>query len=236
MRMAVRQGLLVVSAMSVACSGGPNANSAETGVLLEGAGLEKLRIGEATVADAVSHLGLNSIVWMETLDNGQGEITTPQLLRLAFRSPETGEGAPVLYAVRAQLAAPVYDGETPKGLGYYTGKTSKGIGFLDSLESVSAAYGPSDAEWVQMSSSRVHYYAQQGVIITTQHPSAVHPPTYAAALAVLGKQPDDGPAAAVVTGIIVVRPFEVTKAAETVMAGQQVISTRPETTLRIWEF
>ena len=116
----------------------------------------------------------------------------------------------------------------------YTGKTGKGIGFLDSFEAVRAAYGPSDAEWIRMD-SRIHYYAQHGVLIITRHPIDIPPKLYAAARAALGKQPDDGPEAAVVTGIIVVPSFTVTKAAETAMARQQVISTRPETTLRIAE-
>ena len=86
---------------------------------------------------------------------------TPQLLRLSFVPPESGEGPPPLYAVRANLWEPIY-----------TGKTSKGIGFLDSLEDVPEAYGPSDAEWVRMN-GRVHYYAEQGVITTTRHPRDV---------------------------------------------------------------
>ena len=217
------RGVLVLTAVSVACSGGMGAKSTQTNLLLEGAGLEKLRIGEATVADAASHLGLKVAEWTKTSDNGLVEMRTPELLRLSFLPPESGQGAAVLYAVRANLWEPIY-----------SGKTSKGIGFLDSIEDVRAAYGPSDAEWVRMN-ERIHYYAEHGVIITTRHPIDIQPTIYAAARAALGKQPDDGPKAAVVTGIIVVPSFTVTKAAETAMARQQVISTRPETTLRIAE-
>lgn len=224
--------VLLWSAVSIACSGGMGARSAETAVLLEGAGLEKLRIGEATVANAATVLGLETIQWMQTSDGGQGEIRTPQLLRLAFLSPETGQGAPVLYAVRANFGEPIYEGETSKGPGYYTGKTSKGIGFLDSLDAVRAAYGPSDAEWVRVA-DRVHYFADDGVIITTRHPTAFPAHVYAAGRAALGKQPDEGPDAAVVAEIIVVQPFTVTNAAETVRAGQRVLSSPPETTLRL---
>ena len=217
------RGVFVLSAVSVACSGGMGTNSTQSNLLLEGAGLEKLPIGEATVADAASHLGLDVAEWTKTSDNGLVEMRTPELLRLSFLPPESGQGEPVLYAVRANLWEPVY-----------TGKTGKGIGFLDSFEAVRAAYGPSDAEWIRMD-SRIHYYAQHGVLIITRHPIDIPPKIYAAARAALGKQPDDGPEAAVVTGIIVVPSFTVTKAAETAMARQQVISTRPETTLRIAE-
>ena len=216
----LRAVIVVGSAVAVACSGGMGANSAQTNLLIEGAGLETLRIGEATVADAASRLGLAEAERTKTFDNGLVEMRTPQLLRLDFLPPESGQGAAVLYAVRANLSEPVY-----------TGKSSKGIGFLDSLEAVNEAYGPSDAEWVEMT-SRIHYYAEHGVIITTRHPVDIPPKIYAAAGAALGKAPDDGPTAALVTGIIVVRPFKVTKAAETARARQQVISTRPKTTLR----
>jgi hypothetical protein len=225
MRITVLLGVVVASGISVGCSGGIGVSraQAQTNLLIEGTGLETLRIGEATVADAASLFGLPEKEWTKTSNNGLVEMRTPQLLRLDFLPPEGGQDAPVLYAVRANLWEPVY-----------TGKTGKGIGFLDSLEAVHAAYGPSDAEWVRMN-SRTHYYAQLGVIITTRHPTDIPPKIYAAAVAALGKEPDDGPEAAVVTGIIVVPPFTVTKAAETAMARQQVISTRPETTLRIAE-
>lgn len=162
--------------------------------------------------------------WTRTFDNGLVEMRTPQLLRLSFLPPESGHGPPRLYAVRVRLWEPVY-----------TGKTSKGIGFLDTLDVVHAAYGPSDAVWVGMN-DQLHYYGQQGVIITTRHPRDVSPQIYAQARAALGKQPDDGPHAQVVTAIMVVPPFTVTKAPEVAMARQQVISTRPETTLRISEY
>jgi hypothetical protein len=89
--------------------------------------------------------------------------------------------------------------------------------------------------WVQQNGERVHYY-QQGVIFTTQHPKLISPKIYAKARAELGKQPDEGPNAHVVTAIMVVRPFMVTKASETRMARQQVISSRPETDLLVSEF
>jgi hypothetical protein len=214
-------GAVVSFAASVACSSART--SARTDVLLEGEGLETLRIDVATVEAAATLLGLSQAEWTKTDPDGLVEMRTPQLLRLCFLPPESGEGQPLLYAVRANLWEPVY-----------TGKTSKGIGFLDSLEDVREAYGESDAEWVR-TNSRVHYYAEQGVIITTQHPSDIQRKIYDQARAALGKQPDEGPEAHVVTGIIVVSPFMVTKAAETAMQRQQVISTRPETTLRIAE-
>jgi hypothetical protein len=116
----------------------------------------------------------------------------------------------------------------------YLGKTSKGIGFLDSADAMREAYGPPDAEWTQMS-QRLHYY-QQGVVFITQHPRQISPAVYAKARAALGKQPSEAPDAAVVTGITVVRPFTVTKAAERLMAGQQVVSGPPETDLLVSPF
>jgi hypothetical protein len=82
----------------------------------------------------------------------------------------------------------------------------------------------------------IHYYAGQGVIVTTTHPKGIPPRIYDQARAALGKQPDEGPSAQVVTAIMVVRPLTVTRGAEVAMAGQQVVSTRPETTLRISEY
>jgi hypothetical protein len=73
-------------------------------------------------------------------------------------------------------------------------------------------------------------------LLTTQHPRDIPPRIYAQARAALGKQPDEGPESHVVTGILVVPPFTVTRAAERAMARQQVISTRPETTLRISDY
>ena len=234
LRSVVLWGAVVSCAASVACSRGKGASSggagllgtsARTDLLLEGSGLETLRIGEATVADAASRLGLSPVAdWTRTFDDGLVEMRTPPLLTLSFLPPESGQGPPRLYGVRASLWEPVY-----------TGKTGKGIGFLDSLDAVRAAYGPSDAEAVGMN-DRTHYYAHQGVIITTRHPRDVQPKIYAQARAALGKQPDEGPESQVVTGILVVPPFTVTKAAERAMARQQVISTRPETTLRIREY
>jgi hypothetical protein len=233
LRLVVLWGAVLSCAAPVACSrgqggssgGGLLGTSTRTDLLLEGTGLETLRIGEATVADASSRLDLPTAEWTRTFDNGLVEMRTPMLLKLSFLPPETGEGPARLYAVRAGLWEPVY-----------TGKTSKGIGFLDTLDAVVAAYGPSDAEWVQ-TNHRLHYYGQHGVIITTTHPRDVTPVIYAKACATLGKQPDEGSfAPPVVTAILVVPPFTVTRAAEVAMARQQVISTRPETTLRLSEF
>jgi hypothetical protein len=70
----------------------------------------------------------------------------------------------------------------------------------------------------------------------TQHPKQMPAAVYTKACAALKKQPDEGPDAAVVTGIMVVHPFTVTKAASTMMAGQQVLSTPPETDLRVSPF
>lgn len=105
--------------------------------------------------------------WTRTFDSGLVEMRTPQLLRLSFLPPESGQGPPRLYAVRVGLWVPVY-----------TGKTSKGIGFLDTLDAAHAAYGPSDAVWVGMK-DQLHYYGQQGVIITTEHPMDIPPNIYA---------------------------------------------------------
>jgi len=60
---AVVWSLVVLCAASVACarkdaSPGASATSTRTDLLLEAAGLENLRIDEATIADAASRLGL----------------------------------------------------------------------------------------------------------------------------------------------------------------------------------
>jgi hypothetical protein len=141
--------------------------------------------------------------------------------RISF-IPPAGGGVPKLYAVWANLRDDVYKG-----------KTSKGIGFLDTLEAVHAAYGQPEAEWVT-TNDRIHYYPQQGVIITTRHPNDIRPrELYGKARAALGKEPVDGP---VVTAMMVVRPFNVLQGAETTMARQQVVSTRPKTDLLVSEF
>jgi hypothetical protein len=129
LRSTVLWGSVVLCA--AACSRGNGASSGGVGLLggstgtdllIEGTGLETLRIDEATVADAADRLRLAPAEWTRTFDNGLVEMRTPQLLRLSFLPPESGQGPPRLYAVRAGLWEPVY-----------TGKTSKGIGFLDSL-------------------------------------------------------------------------------------------------------
>ena len=107
--------------------------------------------------------------------------------------PADGQGPPRLYAVRAPLRDNVY-----------LGKTSKGIGFLDSADAMHEAYGPPDAEWVQMD-QRLQYY-QQGVIFATQHPKMIAPAVYATARAALGKQPSEAPDAAVVIGRPITMP------------------------------
>jgi hypothetical protein len=213
-------GAFVLCMSSVSCSRA--LSSTET--LFEGTGLEELRIDEATVANAVSGFGVSASDARTIGERGVVELRTPRLLVLSFVPPATGQGSPLLYAVRVSLREPVY-----------TGHTSKGIGFLDSLEAMQEAYGPPDTVWVQQNGERVHYY-QQGVIFTTQHPKLISPKIYAKARAELGKQPDEGPNAHVVTAIMVVRPFMVTKASETRMARQQVISSRPETDLLVSEF
>jgi hypothetical protein len=142
-----------------------------------------------------------------------------------FLKPAEGQGPPRLYAVRTLL----YDD-------CYRGKTSKGIGILDSLEAVTAAYGPSEAEWVGMN-EHMHYYGQQGVIFTTQHPKEIQPALYAKARAATGKEAaSEAPRSRVVTAIMVVRPFRVLEGAKTAMARQQVISTRPKTDLLVSEY
>jgi hypothetical protein len=214
-------GAIVLCMPSLSCSRGLSSTNT---TLLEGTGLEDLRIDEATVANAASGLGASTADARSIGERGVVELRTPRLLVLSFVPPATGQGSPRLYAVRASLWEPVY-----------TGHTSKGIGFLDSVEAVHEAYGLPDTVWVHLDGQRQHYY-QQGVIFTTQHPKLIPPKIYAQARAALGKQPGEGPNAHVVTGIMVVRPFTVTKAAETRMARQQVISSRPETDLLVSEF
>jgi hypothetical protein len=145
--------------------------------------------------------------------------------QLSFVPPADGAGPQKLYAVRAPLRDDVYEG-----------KSSKGIGFLDSAEAMREAYGPPAAVWVSMNSERTHYYPEQGVIFTTRHPKQIPAPLFAKARAALDKEPAEAPDAAVVTGIMVVRPFTVSQAGRPVMAGQQVLSTRPTTDLLVSEF
>jgi hypothetical protein len=215
--------VLVLCAAAVSCSrgGGPTAAAVRDDTLFEGAGIGALRIDEATLAQMQSAYGESEPSTFSTAT--ALEFRRPPL-GFWFLKPEDGQGPPKLYAVRTLL----YDE-------CYRGQTSKGIGILDSLEAVHAAYGPSEAEWVGMN-ERMHYYGQQGVIFTTQHPKQILPALYAKARAATGKEPaSEGPDSAVVTAILVVRPFSVLEAAKPTMARQQVISTRPKTDLLISE-
>jgi hypothetical protein len=231
MKKTMTWGTVVLCAAALSCSRGggakPGAGEAarpggSTDLLIEGTGLANLRIDEATLAQAAKSLGLSAAEG-RTATNGVVELRVPPFLKLFF-APSVGGGEPRLYAARAGLWEPVY-----------TGKTSKGIGFLDSGNAMREAYGQPEAVWVG-TNEKIHYYAQQGVIFSTQHPRDVVPKIYAQARAALGKQPGEGPEAEIVTAIMVVRPFTVIQGAETMMARQQVISTRPKTDLLISEF
>ena len=222
-RSVILWGAIVLCAPSVSCSRGKATKAGAAGTnaatasrsdaFVEGTGVGILRIGEATVADAATRLGVSAAEARAIGSRGVVELRTP-LFQLSFVPPADGQGPPRLYAVRAPLQE-----------NGYLGKTSKGIGFLDSADAMRAAYGPPDAEWVQ-SDQRLHYY-QQGVIFATQHPKQISPAVYAKARAALGKQPSEAPDAAVITGIMVVRPFTVSKGATQVTAGQQVLSGPP---------
>lgn len=210
---------IVLSAAALSCSRA----AARTSTLFEGTGLETLHIDQATAADAIKALGAPEAP-ARTFNNGVVEMWSRPYLMLSFVPPEEGQEPPRLYAIAAVLRDPPY-----------TGTTSKGVGFLDSIERVHEVYGEPETVWVTMNSS-IHYYPQQGLIITTTHPTRIDPKIYAVASKALGKTPDDGPSASVVTEIRVVRPFSVIEGATTAMAGQRVLSTRPKTDLLVSEF
>ena len=214
--------VIVLCAAAVSCSrgGGTMPAAARDDTLLEGTGIGGLRIDEATIAEMQSIYGESEA---STLSTASALDFRRPPLGFWFLKPAEGEGPPRLYAVRTLL----YDD-------CYRGKTSKGIGILDSLEAVRAAYGPSEAEYVGMN-EHMHYYGQQGVIFTTQHPKEILPALYAKARAVTGKEPSEAVDSRVVTAIMVVRPFNVLEQAKPAMARQQVISTRPKTDLLISE-
>ena len=214
--------VIVLCAVAASCSrgGGTMPAVARDDTLLEGTGIGGLRIDEATIAEMQSIYGESEA---STLSTASALDFRRPPLGFWFLKPAEGEGPPRLYAVRTLL----YDD-------CYRGKTSKGIGILDSLEAVRAAYGPSEAEYVGMN-EHMHYYGQQGVIFTTQHPKEILPALYAKARAVTGKEPSEAVHSRVVTAIMVVRPFNVLEQAKPAMARQQVISTRPKTDLLISE-
>ncbi len=163
--------------------------------LLEGTGIGALLIDQATIAEMQSAYGESEA---STLSTASALDFRRPPLGFWFLKPAEGEsGPPRLYAVRTLL----YDD-------CYRGKTSKGIGILDSLEAVLAAYGPSEAEYVGMN-EHMHYYGQQGVIFTTQHPKQILPALYKTARAATGKEPSEAVDSRVVTAIMVVRPFNV---------------------------
>jgi hypothetical protein len=219
-------GAIVLCAPVVSCSRGGSSGAVSVSraeALVEGTSVGALRIDEATPADAETAFGVSAAEARAVGSRGVVEMRTP-LFHLSFVPPADGQGPPRLYAARAPLREDVYEG-----------KTSRGIGFLDSADAMREAYGPPDAEWIQMNGERLHYY-QQGVIFTTQHPKLIPPAVYAKARAALGKEPSEEPAAHVVTAIMVVRPFMVTKAGTRLTAGQQVISRAPETDLLVSAF
>jgi hypothetical protein len=186
--------------------------------LVEGTGVGALRIDEATMDDVVKAYRLSSPI--TRANESIIAMSTPQVpLYFWFVAPTDGQGAPRLYAVRHLL----YDQ-------IYKGTTSRGIGILDSLEAVKGAYGEPDASWVGTFET-LHYYGQQGVIFTTNHPKDIRPEVYARARAALGKEPSEGPSSSIVVGITVVRPFTVTDPGTTQMDRQRVLTTRPETDL-----
>lgn len=213
--------VIVLCAAAVSCSrGGGKLAAGRDDTLLEGAGIGGLRIDQATIAEMQSTYGESE---PSTLSTASALDFRRPPLGFWFLKPAEGQGPPRLYAVRTLL----YDD-------CYRGKTSKGIGILDSLEAVRAAYGPSEADYVGMN-EHMHYYGQQGVIFTTQHPKEILPALYAKARAATGKQPTETVHSRFVTAIMVVRPFNVLEGAKTIMAGQQVISTRPKTDLLVRE-
>ena len=175
--------VIVLCAAAVSCSRGGGAsragNEAEPAAvrddtLLEGTGIGELRIDQATIEEMQSTYGKSE---PSTLSTASALDFRRPPLGFWFLKPAEGQDPPRLYAVRTLL----YDD-------CYRGQTSKGIGILDSLEAVRAAYGPSEAEYVGMN-EHMHYYGQQGVIFTTQHPKEILPALYAKARAVTGKEP-----------------------------------------------
>ena len=230
-RMNTKWCLIVLCAAAVSCSRGGGTQrgagdevkpaAARDDTLLEGAGIGELRIDQATIEEMQSTYGKSE---PSTLSTASALDFRRPPLGFWFLKPAEGQDPPRLYAVRTLL----YDD-------CYRGTTSKGIGILDSLEAVRAAYGPSDAEYVGMN-EHMHYYGPQGVIFTTQHPKEILPALYAKARAVTGKEPIETPDSRYVTAIMVVRPFNVLEQAQTAMARQQVISTRPKTDLLVSEW
>lgn len=216
--------VLCLSALSCSRGGDTKAGDAarpaavRDDTLVEGTGIGALRIDQATLAEMQGVYGTSEPTTFSTPT--ALEFRRPPL-GFWFLKPADGQGEPRLYAVRTLL----YDE-------CYGGKTSRGIGILDPLEAVVAAYGPSDAEYVGMNEHK-HYYGQQGVIFTTQHPKEILPALYAKARAVTGKEPSETPTSRFVTAILVVRPFNVLEAPQTTMARQQVLSTRPKTDLLV---
>jgi hypothetical protein len=215
--------VIVLCAAAVSCSrgGGTVPAAVRDDTLLEGAGIGGLLIDQATLAEMQSIYGESEA---STLSTASALDFRRPPLGFWFLKPAEGEGPPRLYAVRTLL----YDD-------CYRGKTSKGIGIFDSLDAVLAAYGPSEAEYVGMN-EHLHYYGQQGVIFTTQHPKQILPALYAKARAATGKEPSEAVDSRVVTAIMVVRPFNVLEQARPAKARQQVISTRPKTDLLVSEW
>jgi hypothetical protein len=216
--------VIVLCAAAVSCSrgGGTKPAAVRDDTLLEGAGIGGLRIDQATIAEMQSIYGESEASTLSTAS--ALDFRRPPLGFWFLKPPEGESSPPRLYAVRTLL----YDD-------CYRGQTSKGIGILDSLEAVLAAYGPAEAEYVGMN-EHMHYYGQQGVIFTTQHPKEILPALYKKARAATGKEPSEAVDSRVVTAIMVVRPFNVLEQAKPAMARQQVISTRPKTDLLVSEW
>ena len=223
-RMKTKWCVIVLCAAAVSCSrgGGGGPAAARDDTLLEGTGIGGLRIDQATIAEMQSTYGESEASTLSTAS------------ALDFRRPPLG-----FWFLKPAEGERVRRGSTRSGPSCTTtataAQTSKGIGILDSLEAVLAAYGPAEAEYVGMN-EHMHYYGQQGVIFTTQHPKQILPALYAKARAATGKEPIETVDSRFVTAIMVVRPFNVLEAAKTVMARQQVISTRPKTDLLVSEW
>src|SRR5262245_8688052 len=111
---------IVLTAAAVSCSRA----AARTSTLVEGTGLETLRIDQATVSDAIKTLGAPEAP-ARTFNNGVVELWSRPFLMLSFVPPEEGSEPQRLYAITAVLRDPPY-----------SGTTSKGIGMLDSIERV----------------------------------------------------------------------------------------------------
>ena len=220
-------GAVVLCATAVSCSRGRRtakakakaAEASTSGTLIEGTGLGTLRIDEATVASVADAFGAPITDARTVGSRGEVQLSARPFTAF-FMPPANGQGPPRLYALRAVA---FYEDKP------YTGRTSKGVGLLDSIDAMTGAYGPPDAEWIGQT-EHIEYY-QQGVIFATAYAKGITPALFTKAQAALGKPPGEAPDGSVVTCIAVVRRFTVSKAAERLTSGQQVLSAPPQTDL-----